>query len=142
MAARRFRLEPLAEMSGLSISALGRVLHISGTQWKKARDEGVGEVAADRYSTRLGFNPGAVWAEWYDLAIASVSIVCDNCRVWFVPVNQQQRFCSAPCKKRAWARRKYATDPIYAATCKARAAAYYDECRPYVRARQTRQRAA
>jgi lambda repressor-like predicted transcriptional regulator len=67
VSARRYPLEPLAAAAGVSVAALGRLLGVSGSTWKLARDRGVLERVADRYAVKLGLHPLEVWPEMFDL---------------------------------------------------------------------------
>lgn len=69
---RRYPLEPLAEATGESCQALGRLLGLSGSSWTVVRDQGAGEKAAERYAVRLGVHPYTVWPEMADHVAADV----------------------------------------------------------------------
>ena len=59
----RYPIEPLAAAMGESPASLGRLLGLSGSSWKDARDNGLSEKRADRYAVRAGFHPYEIWPE-------------------------------------------------------------------------------
>lgn len=61
MTARRYDLASLLEATGLSEAALGRLVGLSGSTLKNARERGLTMEAADRYAVRAGLHPFEVW---------------------------------------------------------------------------------
>lgn len=112
---RRYDLAPLAAAAGLPLPALGRALGIHGSQWKQAREQGVGERAADHYAVRLGLHPIEVWPELVDHVIEAASIPCAGCPGTFAPRRSTQRYCTERCRLAAKARRRYRSSRDYRA---------------------------
>lgn len=104
-----YDLNPLADMLGLSLSALASRFGLSGSTWKRYRDEGVSELVADRLACKAGLHPATVWPEWVDDLIATYKRTCEahGCTAEFVPEQGTQRFCSDGCRNRAKRRRHY-----------------------------------
>lgn len=66
---RRYQLQPLADVLGISLASLGRHLGVSGSTWKEYRDQGVTEKVGDRLAVRAGVAAYEVWPEMLDHAI-------------------------------------------------------------------------
>lgn len=143
---RRYPLAALCAALGLSEAATALEVGLSGTTLKRAREWGLTADAAERYAVRAGFTPGGVWPQFLDDEFAELSVVCadEKCDERFIPVRKGHRFHSPTCRTRhnmrLWQREKYQNDPEFAEADRARARAYYEECKPYVRARQNRLR--
>ena len=60
-------LQPLLEVSGLSVSSLGRRLGVSGGQIAVVARRGLNDKQADEWAIRLGVHPLTVWGwAWVD----------------------------------------------------------------------------
>lgn len=68
--ARRYPLAALVAASGLTERDLSRVVAMSGSALKAARERGLSSDAADRYAVRAGLHPGEVWPSWTQDQIA------------------------------------------------------------------------
>lgn len=110
MTDRRFALQALLDVSGLTEAALSRKVGLSGSTLKRARSLGLVEEAADRYAVRAGLLPWLVWPEWMEASIEASSIACAGCDIAFLPARPTQRYCSEPCRLAAKARRRWARD--------------------------------
>lgn len=61
----RWPLQPLLDACQLTRGHLAFHLHVSGTTLTSAAREGLTDADADRWATRLGFHPVAVWGwDW------------------------------------------------------------------------------
>lgn len=61
----RWPLAPLLEASGLNRLWLAHHVRVSGETLKRAERDGLTDTEADRWATRLGFHPSAVWGwDW------------------------------------------------------------------------------
>lgn len=67
---RRYPLEPLRSMTGVSKSAMQKRLGVSGSEWVRYWRDGLSVLVADRYANRLGFHPAEVWPSWVEDAEA------------------------------------------------------------------------
>lgn len=142
---RRYPLDALVAVSGLSEAALARLVRLSGTTLKNARENGLREDAADRYAVRAGFHPAEVWTDWSTVEIVADDAVphehgtCGECGRGFIPRRADHRWCSKRCRNlassRAWKQRNAEANRL------ARRA-YYTEHGNYERARQRRYEAA
>ena len=64
-AAQRWPLAPLLDASGLTRLWLAHHLGVSGETLKRAARDGLTDTEADRWATRLGFHPVAIWGwDW------------------------------------------------------------------------------
>lgn len=133
---KRYPLQPLIDILGMSEAAMARRVGLSGSSLVKARTLGFTEAAADRYAVRAGFVPWMVWPEWLDDAIADVSVVCaaEDCDVTFIPSRKGHRCCSDRCSKLHHKRTRYRDDPEFAESVRQRRRAHYEECVEYERA--------
>lgn len=96
----RYPLGALVAVSGLTEAALARKVGLSGTTLKAARHRGLTEEAADRYATRAGFHPVAVWPNH-----GHVKCELDACPAMFLPTRDGHRFHTQLCARKAWQRR-------------------------------------
>lgn len=137
---RRYPLSDLIDASGLTEAALGRLVGLSGSSMKQARNLGLVEAAADRCACRAGLVPWVVWSDWLEDA----ERVCadTSCGRGFVPARMGTIYCSPTCARRVssrnHARRRYASDPAYRLRKVERNRRYKDETR---KSRQVKQRA-
>lgn len=128
---RRYPLADLVEATGLTEAAVSRMVGLSGSTLKLARERGLTADAADRYAVRAGFSPLEVWHD-YGMTL------CAECEEGFAPFRSSQRFCGRRCRERNGARRRYQTRPEVAERMRAKSAAYYAEAGDYVRSRVLR----
>jgi hypothetical protein len=134
---KRYPVEPLLALSGLSLSALlGR--RTNGTEYRRIRDEGLTELWADRCAVAAGFVPWQVWPEWLDDSIARCEVECadEGCPTRFLPSRAGHRFCSSACSNRRRQRLLYRADPEFRAARRAANAAYQQDSRRSVLAKQ------
>lgn len=123
---KRYPLAPLVESTGLSEAAFARSVGLSGSTLKWARQKGLTEEAADRYSCRAGLVPWLIWSDWLD----DLELECadEKCRARFVPKRKGMRYCTLQCGKRASdraaKRRRYREDPEFAAAEREKARRY------------------
>jgi hypothetical protein len=121
---QRYPLEALTDASELSEAALVRQVGMSGSTLKRVRVEGLSEAQADRYACRLGLVPWMVWPNWLDDA----QVPCKECGELFVPKRKGHVYCTVRCGRRANdrenKRRRYASDPEYAAAVRERSRRY------------------
>lgn len=140
--AHRYPWAPLAAASGLSEHQLAIRLAVSGSTEQQYRRDGMSELVADRMACKLDLHPFEVWPEMIEHQAADVSKACDHCGDGFIPDRRNARFCSTRCYRRWWAReqrrKRYATDPTFAAAQRARRRDYYAENGTYERARERR----
>lgn len=67
--ARRWPVEPLVAAAG----GVEKVLQqLDGGNLSRARRDGLTDVQADRWATRLGYHPAQVWPDWIDAALRYV----------------------------------------------------------------------
>lgn len=133
----RYPLQPLLDAAGMTLNDLRQVCPMGGTTYRNARNIGLTEDQADRWSCRCGLLPWLVWPNWLDDAfVACASDVCDG---RFVPTRRNHIYCSKRCTvrhaQRAYRARVKDTDAFkeYGRTYSRR---YYAEAGEYVRARQ------
>lgn len=120
--------------------AIARELGVSPRsviEWKK---NGLSMVQCDRYATRLGLHPVAIWPDFDDLDDDEVEETersvddssCVECGTGFVRRTANHRFCSPRCasrhRGREFARMKRATDPEWVERELARKREYNHEC--------------
>ena len=81
MTDRRYPLGPLAHLMGIQLGRTGgdrpgetrgltllaARLGVSRSWALKYQREGLSEDQADRYAQRIGYHPGNVWPEWWDI---------------------------------------------------------------------------
>lgn len=109
---RRYPLAALVEASRVSESALARMVGLSGSTLKRAREMGLTESAADRYALRAGLHPHLIWPEMAAHQLADLPVCAStDCDETFVPrdAKSQQVYCSARCRNREKIRRYRAT---------------------------------
>lgn len=141
---KRYPLDALVDALGLSEAGVARLVGLSGSTLKRARENGFVEEAADRYAVRAGLLPWLVWSDWLDdLEVECAERSCTN---RFVPSRGSHRFCSKRCKqrvaKRNYVRRRYQSDAEFRDREKRRTQAYREEARPAIRAKNRRYREA
>lgn len=145
MNGRRYPVEPLERLTGLSHRQLRLLAGMDGSIAYKARP-GLTEATADRLAVAAGYVPYDVWPEMLDHAIedveASKTFPCAECGTPFAPTSARHRFCQSRCAARNRKRLQYQRDPAVRERTLARAAAYREECRPALIAYKRRYDAA
>lgn len=112
---RRYPLSALVTATGLTEAALGRLVGLSGSTLKKAREWGFTADAADRYANRAGLHPAEVWTDYGLICCAShrrievapngTATILEGCDVMFAPKDRQSIYCSGTCRRREKMRR-------------------------------------
>lgn len=129
MTTRRYPIEPLAELTRLSISQLCRRHGISGT----TAQAGLTADLADRVCIAHDLHPYNVWPDMADHHLADQQRTCadERCAATFTPEAARQRYCDDRCRvrrqKRDWYRRRYQSDADWRATQVDRVSRYQDE---------------
>lgn len=130
---RRYRLQPLAQMAGMTDREALLALKVSGTTYQKYRDEGLSRDVADRMAERLGFHPYEVWPDMVeddledlaDLPPEGQQCAAWGCPEWFIPSRVggskrwPPRFCSTRCRNRDKRRRQIGWVPPAEKVCAA-----------------------
>jgi hypothetical protein len=126
---KRYPLAGLVDAVGLSEAATARMVGLSGSTLKQAREHGFQEKAADRYAVRAGLVPWLIWSDWLD----DCEIPCPECETRFVPSRKSHRFCTRGCYQRRYKRdlyrERYASDPEFRAAQREKSATYRESTR-------------
>lgn len=135
---RRFPLAPLLEVTGLTMAQLNARIRMGGDTYRRVQTEGLSELVADRWATRLGLHPAEVWTDWFDQP--RVECAERDCTETFVPTRKGHRFCSTRCQtrnaNRAYSKRRWANDPKWRARKAAASRRYNEEAARAVLARK------
>lgn len=123
---RRYPMAPLLALTGMSESAFARLVWLSGTTLKNAREHGFVESAADRYACRAGFHPSQVWPDF-----AHDVCALEDCDELFRPRRPGHIYHDQKCARKAWAR-----SPKGKASLKAAKDRWLVTAREYDRARE------
>lgn len=141
----RYPLSTLLDMMGYdTIHRAADALGVSGTTYAQYSCHGISERTADRLAIRAGFHPAEVWPELADHQITAASRPCTRpgCTNTFVPSRRDQKYCGLACRRhvaqKRYRERKYATDPEWVETMRAKRRDYYAECGQYERAEHLR----
>lgn len=140
---RRYDLQRFINLTRWTWTQVQEVAPCNGEEWKKRREFGVTEQAADRIACAAGWHPHEVWPEMLADAIADLPDKdCDECGETFIPNRPSfQRFCSKRCYRRHHGRnsmQRRRADPVEAEKNRERRRAYYAENAEYERARERR----
>lgn len=65
----RWPLQPLLDRVKLSAHALGKVKGFTGGQVNDAKANGLSDLMADRWATKLRIHPSQAWPEWDRVAL-------------------------------------------------------------------------
>lgn len=129
MAERRYDIEPLLTLTGLTYSAIAR--GVNGEAYRSIRTRGLTPYKADQLAVRHGFHPSQVWPSWETDEWEELSQPCVECETRFIPTRKGMKFCTHDCghrhRERIKKRERYATDPEYAQRRRDQARAYYEE---------------
>jgi lambda repressor-like predicted transcriptional regulator len=127
---KRYPVDVLTELSGMSASALCRKAGVSSSTIAKSRSRhGLTEEMAERLAVAAGFLPYLIWPEWLEDVIEDCSVECadERCHTRFVPSRRNNIYCSPGCTSRASARaysRRRREDPAVRAEEAQRAKEY------------------
>lgn len=80
--ARRWPVEPLLALPGVTERDVCRALHVSGAKWRALIDRGLDDYQADRAAIRLGLYPEVVWPGWLDAAIDEIDVLFVQLELW------------------------------------------------------------
>lgn len=105
---------------------VAEVLGVDRRQVYRWRKVGVTAEQADVLAVRARRHPLEVWPELADIDTRPCE--ARGCTERFLPLHRpDQRWCSTRCRKREWARAKYATVAEFAEAERRRVNAYYAE---------------
>lgn len=139
---RRYPVQPLLDLSGLTYSALLRGKN--GEAYRSIRENGLTPYMADQLAVKAGFHPSDVWETWADDEFAELSRECRNCRVLFVPSCDRNVYCSDRCRScfhvREYRRRRYQNDPEYRAKVIEKSRRYREEAHRAIQVSHARYR--
>lgn len=140
MSSRRYPFADLVTVSRFTWTQIQKRGNVSGREIMRYRNEGMSPIVASRLANVCGLHPCEVWPSWFDDTVEDSGRACQECGARFLPNAPNQRYCSAPCKKRAngrtYARRRYHRDPEWAERTRARRRQLYIDSHEYERARE------
>jgi hypothetical protein len=64
---RRWPLEQLIRVAGVDAPQLPRRIGVSSSSVEAGLTSGLNDRAADHWAVRLGYHPGSVWPDWFDI---------------------------------------------------------------------------
>lgn len=114
------------------------VLGCHPTAIRKWRRQGLTLERAESTAGAIGYVPYEIWPELLDDLIASQERECaaEDCEQRFLPYRPQNIYCSRRCKARV-ERRRYRARPEAKERKRESNRRYYEECRDYLRAKQS-----
>jgi len=95
---RRYPVDRLAAVLGMTEHAALAWLGITGTEQLEYRRRGLTDYQADRLAVKAGFHPAVIWPELVEDRIRRYVRVCSACSEPFLPVDSGRRhYCSHAC---------------------------------------------
>jgi hypothetical protein len=67
-------LATLLAAAGVEVTQLPHLVRVSSTAVQRADVEGLSDGQADRWACRLGWHPGAIWADWFNESAVRAAI--------------------------------------------------------------------